>query len=798
MESERIRLERDIKILCGKSQDPDYTKYLESLLLLLRQGMASEAYVMAEVNRTYPLYQRRMGIGQMQQAVPQCGQKYGQQEQYIQMQPPVPQAWGAMPAAQFQQTASWQPWQVQQTALQGQYRQTPQSALQQIQPQQQYIPYPSAVQVQPVLQQNAYPQYIYPPQPAQGQPVQPPAKKKKNVEFAVGAGVLSVIGILFVLVALVMLGIHYMNGMVKGMCLYGIAVVILLFSEWYLEKKQRKIAVGVTGVSVGSLYLFTMINYLYFKNFNIWVAVGILLLISVLAVLLGRKRDWGGFPIISLAGSYICIFPISAVLSGVQGSGQAVHFGVIAFSVLVLNLLIVFVPVKKNRTLVNIVHLTANAVFSAAFIYLVFQDMENFSYLLFFLASALFVQGLVFYQLEKPYFDSGQHKGRAGNVAVYAVTASLLLMCFVALSLLAVRDGFALLFRLASGVLLLVCAVLFLLFRKSSLKWIQYWLLCPTLLLAYNLHIYVTEDGFVRVFLHRSGSEGWWGMGVTLAVFVLAKLLSRQKNLKVSELLITLFAALQAVAAFAEYDMLCQVSSLYPEKQADMAAGYFRGLCFMGFFLLSLAALYYWKSIYEEIVMGVLGAFIGILFQNELTLAVLICILFAGVICFNSADFFRGKHIRIFNYVNLALMACLYLAAAFVKNHIAYGILLVLGVSFMVLAFREKFGMDFKTKHIIFVLFLCYMVLIWDIPVPVLKSLLFMVIAIGTVAAGFALRQKKLRVTGLILTLAACAKVVLYDFEGAKTAEKIILFLIAGLIALAISGIYLALEKKIV
>ena len=34
-----------------------------------------------------------------------------------------------------------------------------------------------------------------------------------------GAGVLSVIGILFVLVALVMLGIHYMNGMVKGMCL---------------------------------------------------------------------------------------------------------------------------------------------------------------------------------------------------------------------------------------------------------------------------------------------------------------------------------------------------------------------------------------------------------------------------------------------------------------------------------------------------------------------------------------------------------------------------------------------------
>ena len=88
--------------------------------------------------------------------------------------------------------------------------------------------------------------------------------------------------------------------------------------------------------------------------------------------------------------------------------------------------------------------------------------------------------------------------------------------------------------------------------------------------------------------------------------------------------------------------------------------------------------------------------------------------------------------------------------------------------------------------------------MIWNIPLPILKSLLFMIVAIGAVASGFAVRQKKLRITGLILALAACAKVVFFDFAGAKTAEKIILFLIAGLIALAISGIYLALEKKIV
>lgn len=50
--------------------------------------------------------------------------------------------------------------------------------------------------------------------------------------------------------------------------------------------------------------------------------------------------------------------------------------------------------------------------------------------------------------------------------------------------------------------------------------------------------------------------------------------------------------------------------------------------------------------------------------------------------------------------------------------------------------------MNFKIKNIIFVLFLCYMTLIWDIPIPVLKSIILMLIAIGAVVAGFVLREK--------------------------------------------------------
>lgn len=738
MDNERMGVERSIEMLRSSSQDINYTRYLDALLLQLRQGRITVAYAAAELNRTYLLYQQRIGM---------MRQQYGQQVPYMQQ----PQS---MQQPQYVQLQSTQ---------QAQYIQLPQNMQQ---PQQ--------------IQQSQY--------------IQPKKAKRKNMEFAVGAGVLSVVGVLFVSAAFVLLSINYMNGMLKGMCLYGIAAAVLLVSELYLEKKLPRLAIGITGFGICSLYLSTMINCLYFANFNVWIAAGISVLISLTAVLLGRKRDSGILQIISFTGFYICVFPIGRGLSGVQGKTQIMYFGLMTAMILFSSLMAVFLSVKKNRAMVSIIHLIGNMVFTIGFVNLMCRYLENFSYVLFFLISVLLVQGCIFYQLEKPYPGGEQHKGKAGNVTVYTVTTGLILLYFVILSLLAVRDGFAFLVHLAAGTFLAVSGILFFLFRKSHFKWIQYWLFCAAVLLVYTIRL---DGAAVSLHIVSSGLR-WWTMGVTLAVFASAKILSRKKILRVSELLITVYTALQAVAAFIHYDTLLHVSALYPEKEADLAAGLICAFCFLGAFLLSLAALHDWKSVYEEIIMCVFGAFILILFRNELTPAALMCILFIGVISFNSIEFFRGKYIKIFNYINLFLIAGLYLAAAFEKNPISCGIMLVLGISFMVLAFREHFGMDFKIKEILFVLFLCYMVLIWDIPLPVLTSSALMLIAIGAVAAGFAIRQKRLRITGLSLTLAVCAKVVFYDFAGTATAEKIILFLIVGLIALAISGIYLALEKKIV
>ncbi len=229
MDNKRTQLARNIEALCAGSRDENYTKYLEMLLLQLRQGRITEAYAAFELNRTYLLYQQRMGMLQPQNVQQPLQYVPAQNMQNIQ------QFTQHVPAQQYIQHST------QQYIQQPMQYVPPQNIQQSMQyvPQQQYVP----------------PQYV-------PQPQQPSTKgQRKNMEFAVGAGVLSVVGILFVLTAFVLLSIHYMNGMLKGICLYVIAAAVLLFSELYLERKKPKFADGLTGLGICSLYLFTMMNY---------------------------------------------------------------------------------------------------------------------------------------------------------------------------------------------------------------------------------------------------------------------------------------------------------------------------------------------------------------------------------------------------------------------------------------------------------------------------------------------------------------------------------------------------------
>ena len=71
-----------------------------------------------------------------------------------------------------------------------------------------------------------------------------------------------------------------------------------------------------------------------------------------------------------------------------------------------------------------------------------------------------------------------------------------------------------------------------------------------------------------------------------------------------------------------------------------------------------------------------------------------------------------------------------------------------------------------------------------------------MIISIGCVGAGFRLRDKVYRISGLSMAVCVCVKMIVYDFRGLDSLLRIILFFTVGVIALGISFLYIHLERK--
>lgn len=585
----------------------------------------------------------------------------------------------------------------------------------------------------------------------------PVNKEKKNTEFVIGAGVLSIVGAVFILIAFVMLGMTYMNGLVKGLCLYVIALVVLLFSELVINRKMPKLAIGITGIAICGFFLSTVINYIYLNNINGIAAMIISVLISLAAVLLSRKKDSGIIKIISFGGFYISLLPLTKSLFDneiSQSMTQAeisIKFLVLVGIILIMNIMTISLPVNKMQNAVHITHMVVNSLFTFIFIEMVTENL-NFLYVYLFAVLMFLFQGLIFTKMQK-------------WCAVYIV-AEVLILFTIYIECFSINEQWLL--HGAMGILLIACIVSFMLLRKNNYKWIPYWLY-----ISMGFIIYGFTPG-----IGYGESYRFISMGVLIVLFLATKCLSGVKILRSSELVFTCLTAIIALNVFTQSDFIYAV-------------------CYLGAFLISLLLIKNWKSLYEEIILILFECFVLLNFRNDLVLAVLTGILFIGVIAFNHLQQFKDNQTKIYNYINLGIMTCLYLGLIFNHNTTTYIIMLLLGIAFVILMFRDKYAMNFKCKNMIIIFYFCYMIFVCNIPVPVIKSILLMIIAIVAVTVGFIIRNKSIRICGLVLSLVVCFKIALFDFAKAPSTEKIILFLVVGTIALAISGIYIALEKKV-
>lgn len=608
--------------------------------------------------------------------------------------------------------------------------------------------------------------------PPAGRPVLQEKKQSGGTEFMIATGILSVIGILFILAAFVMLGITFMSGLVKGLCLYLIAAVLLLVSELFLNRRLEKISGGITGLGICSLYAATIINYQYLKNFSSTAAIAITLAVAAGAVVLSRKRDSGIVKVISFLGCYLCLFPIG----GLEDSIQLLTVTAILFAV---NLMTIVLPVKKSEKAVHMIHMICNTAFTAILAVTAFKNNIDIRAILIFILSNVLLLGFIFFKLERMVWKKqaeGIECSQEENIVIYSTMLFIDMMLFVlyVLELSSFKaDGLILQdYRMWQYIMIglfgAVQLLIFLLFLKSRLKWISY----------YALHILF----FVTLVIFSEDVRA--GALTMLAMFAASKILSKISALKVSEIVITSVTVCYSFLLCVEYDMGI-LPIWYPAAYA-------------GVFLASILVLQNYKTFYQSAVTFILLLITATCLQDtkQLTPAVNVAILFLLLLLFNNVKRWRGTYLKVYNYGNLAFMLCWYVNAVFYQNYISYTILTLLGISIFVLAFQKKYYMDFKYKYLYLAVFLTYMTLIFRIGIPALTSGIMMLIAAGSVIAGFALKRKTIRLYGLVLSLAVCVKIMLFDFIGIATVERMLLFFVTGVVILAISCIYAVLEKR--
>ena len=352
-ELDRIKaLQQRIINLKQESRDMRFTAYLDRIWSELKKAENQIDRLEMQLEQNYQMYRAQWAPPIQSQPV---------QPQPVQSQPaPQVQLQSAQQPSVQQQPQPMQSQSVQPQSVQPQPGQ-PQQAAQprpwvQYVSQQQYAsqqPYMSQP-VQYVSQQAVQPQpgqYMtqmsqsYVPQP---QPMADRSNPQKSVEFKVGTVLLGIVGIAFLLVAFITFGLNYMNNMLQGIFLYLIGVVILASSELFFAKRVEKFSYCLTGLGISSLYITTLLNYIYLKVFPGWVALLVTVAVTAFFFYLSRKKDSGMIRIICLIGCYISLVPMEQLKNQIE-------FMLPAIVIFLVNLAGVYCPVKKRRKAVDII-----------------------------------------------------------------------------------------------------------------------------------------------------------------------------------------------------------------------------------------------------------------------------------------------------------------------------------------------------------------------------------------------------------------------------------------------------------
>ena len=593
----------------------------------------------------------------------------------------------------------------------------------------------------------------------QPQKDQRPAGNKTR-EFTVGISVFGTIGVLFVLAALILLGINYMNDIVKAAALYAVSLLVWGAAEFGLKKKSRILSMIFSALGIGSLYVTTMVNFFYLENFNGLAAILITVLITVAVMIVSRKKDAGILRIICIGACMISFLMIVNTLDQVSDWELLVYMAMI----LLVQLLGILLPVKKWAYGIGIGQIVGAAVFAfwfaAGMIYPELGMELRVIYMIGFIVLSILLIELIVWRMPADSAEKVQ-----GIYIAFGISAGLLLWahgwCAGCDALRSDREFWIRLGVMAS---IAVMGILFFFLtrrRGGGLCWMQGYYVAGAALLMFGC----------------GPAEERLSVTVTLSVLlILYKLLAyRMKLLRAADAIITVWTVL---AVWIYHDSI-------------------HGYVLLCVLLLSVLLMNHWQTFFELLVTGALVLYIPMVLDNDLVLPTMIAVMWLAELLFNTVKRFSGKGIVGFNYTVLTAEAICYLTLI-TKDFdrvILYVVLTVLGLGIILYTFQNRSHMAVKWRGLVISGFLTYMVLVSRFEYRIVSSILMLLVGLVSIILGFTQEDKKLRIYGLVLCLLTCFKITLYDFR-VQDLQRIILFLAAGVVALIIAGIYAFMEKK--
>lgn len=707
------RLREKVGQLKAESRDPFFTEYLGRF----DQRLIREKYQLdlleQELENSSRMYEQRMASA------------------------------GAMPQAQTQAAPQMMP-------------QPQTQAVPQMMPQAQSQ---AASQIMPQATAQIPPQPMMPPRPNMPQAAPRP---QKNHEFTIGINVFGTIGVLFVLAALILLGINYMGSLVRELGLYVAGLLVWGIAEFILKKKSQTLSMIFASLGIGCLYVTTMVNFLYLHNFNGLVTILITTLITVVVMFVSRKKDAGILRIICIGACMISFL--------MMDTHMVTDMELLIYMVMIVmvQLLGIFLPVKKWAYGIAVGQLAGAAAF-AWFFAIGTISPESVMELRALYVIGFLVVSMLLMELAAWRMPSESGKQRQGIYIAFGIGATLLVWAYhwCAIGEFDWCHGpysdIEIWIRLAVMAAIVVMGIVFFFLTKHSgnLRWMQGYFV-----------------GGAALLLLGFGADERLSVTITLSVLViLYKLLTyRHEQLRVAGAVITSWTVLAALIYY---------NSVY-------------GYVLLGVLLLTFVLMNHWQTFYELLITIATVLYIVLALDNDLVLPLVIAVMWLASMLFNYVKRFSGRGIMGFNCTMLVMEISCYLGLISLQSFdtvIIYFILTVLGLGIIFFTFQPRFHIPGNWRDFVIAGFLTYMVLVTRFELRITSSILLMIVGLFGIIVGFVQRDRKLRIYGLVLCMLMCFKIALFDFQ-VESLQRIILFMATGVVALVISGIYALMEKK--